>query len=428
MRVNKLIIALILLFISFDLISTSIILRILPISFFLIVLGDEILNTGKILKFYDKRYRFLLAFMLIVALGVLSSTRQGVTFLYKSFKAITFVFFLITFLTFIQNRLDKDMVKLFFKLVYLPLLVYISVNLSLFFVGIENNEEPIIGTAVMLSYLGISHARVEFPLSIGVNAYGSLLGAALTLSLLGYFVINKYKKYFLVGIVVSFISLLYTDSRGPMFYSILILLVVKFYNYKKHPPKFLWLIPLLTFFGPILLLAALEIVSSFSIADSISRTSGDLATGNSRSVIWGIALSEFFKFDLDYHLFGYGEFGHYSAGLSQIWGPIVFGVNNKAAKFMHPHNSLLSIALDYGYLGVLVFTVIQYKIVSFVRSNWYMHREISIFILGNILYYNLVGIGETMIAFYYQNVLYLFFMVNAFVFVMKDKVINKAEN
>jgi O-antigen ligase len=293
------------------------------------------------------------------------------------------------------------------------LTLYVALNLFVFSLGISNGIK---GEALILSNFGVNIGRVSFLFSNGVNSYGSFLGILLSLSLIGCFVIKRNKKIFLIGLVSSMVSLLLTDSRGAIAYSFLILGAIKFYYFKVDKPKFLYFVPILTIVGPLLLLLFLSFLSTTEYGSIISRKDGDLATGNSRAIIWGIAVSEFLNFELNHHIFGYGEWGHYTSGASPKYA-LVFG-DSYEANFMHPHNTSISILLDYGYFGLIIYTMIQYKIINIIKKYWSTNKAISCLLLANILYLNLVGIGETMFGFYYQNVTYVFFMINIFAFLL----------
>ncbi|PQJ81101.1 O-antigen ligase family protein [Polaribacter glomeratus] len=410
----KLLIATVLLFINFDALTNNTIIRLVPLFMLSFVFFEEKFNNNNgSIKVLEKKNFFLLVLLLITVIGVIYNNKPNISVQFKMFLILKLVVFVFTFIMAVKNRINHfNYLEVFVKCVFLPFLTFVVINFLLSF----RNSGSSIGSAVMLSYLGISINRVQFLLASGTNAYGSQLGILFTLSLIGFFILKSYKKYFFVGCLFSLGSLLLTDSRGPMMYSILIVIVLKFYYNKTERPRFLWLIPLVGFFGPILLLSFLALLSDSVYGSSLSRTSGDLVTGNSRSVIWFFAISEFFTFDVSHHIFGYGGYGHYAAGISQKYA-YIFG-NIEDAKLMHPHNTYLSIALDYGYFGVLIYLIVQFIVISNIKKIWNKYRSISLLVLGNLLYYSFVGIGETMFGFYYSNVVYVFFMVNIFIFLI----------
>lgn len=412
---KKLIIGLLVLLLSLSLMFDNILVKLLPFMIFSVIFIREGIISGIGMQHLFREFGYLLFMVLLIAIAVFRNGRDDVSLGYTLLKIATFLSFaLALFAVVFKYRFKVDMLKLFIYIVLLPILIYVSINLSLFIIGFR--EEVYSGKAVLLSYLGYGIDRVKFVFSNGINGYGALLGVLLNLSLIGFFLIKRLRNVFLLGLFFSFASLLLTDSRGPLIFSLLIFLFFKYYLKRFNRPKFLWLIPILPLMGPFLLLSVLTLVSDSSLSEYFARSSQDFTSGNSRLPIWLMAVSDFSNFNGLSHIFGYGEFGHYTAGLSQVYGTEVFQHVEEGAEYMHPHNSYLSIALDYGYLGLLFFILLQYKILSRVKKYWNQHRDICYLVLGNLLYFNLVGIAETMFGFYYQNINYVFFMVNVFIF------------
>lgn len=414
---SKATISFFLLFIDYQAFSDSAVFRILPVLFLLFIIFENLVETKKGVRLHDPKFRMTLALTLMIVIGVFFSARQDMSFEFRFFKIITFLTFLLALFSSLERELKKNnFVTVFVKIVYLPILLYIALNLGLYFLGIKGYVDSI-GNGLLFSYFGLQIERVKFFLTTGINAYGSLLGCVLNVSLIGLFIVKKYKKIFLSGLIISTISLLLTDSRGPIIYSILVFLLIQFIYSRTSSPKFLWLIPLIGFIGPVITLSTLALLAQSDFGEAISRSSEDLETGNARSIIWTIAFSDFFTFKPEHHIFGYGEFGHYTAGLSQQWA-FVFA-EREGSEYMHPHNTFLSIALDYGYFGLVLFLVFQYAVLRYIKSNWNANKSICLVVLANMMYFNLVGIGETMFGFYYKNIIYVFFMINIFVFMME---------
>lgn len=413
---SKTTISFFLLFIDYQAFSDSAIFRIMPILFFLVIIFENLFETNKGIRLLDPKFRMAAALTLMIVIGVLFSAKQDMSFEFRFFKIITLVIFLFALFSSLDRELKKNnFVAVFVKVVYLPIVLYVALNLGLYFIGFKGLIDSI-GDGLLFSYFGLHIERVKFFLTTGINAYGSLLGCVLNISLIGFFIIEKYKKIFLSGLLLSIISLFLTDSRGPLIYSILVFLVIQFIYLRTSSPKFLWLIPLIGFIGPIITLSTLALLAQSDYGEAISRSSEDLETGNARSIIWTIAFSDFFIFKPEHHIFGYGEFGQHAAGLSQQWA-YVFG-DREGAEYMHPHNTFLSIVLDYGYFGLVLFLVFQYSVLSYIKSNWNANKYICLVVLGNMMYFNLVGIAETMFGFYYKNIIYVFFMINIFAFMM----------
>jgi O-antigen ligase len=401
--------------INYDHFSSSIIFRLVPVLLLIFVIINEALINGNVINIFQKKIILLFVFVFIIIIGVLTSSKPLYSVVFKVFKCLSLFVFLLASIIIIYNFRYRGILNVFVKFFFLPFLFYVTLNLLFFLVGITG-DDSVDSKSVLLSYIGTIGTRVNFYLSAGVNAYGSVLGVLLTFSLVGFGVVKKYKKYFLIGVLVSLISLFLTDSRGPMVYAFLIFFLVRFLSFFKKP-IFLNLVPIIGFIGPFILLFFLSLISTTSFGESLSRNSGDFASGNSRLPIWTIAVSDFLVFKPEHHIFGYGEFGHHTSGLSPIWASIFDG-QEENHEFIHPHNTFLSIMFDYGYLGLLIYLIFQYKVINIIKRFWQSQKEISMFLLSNLLYFNFVGIGETMFGFYYRNVMYIFFIVNIFALVI----------
>ncbi|MCK8492774.1 O-antigen ligase family protein [Spirosoma sp. RP8] len=413
----RLTIALIILFTNFSDFAHYTIVRILPIIFFSAIIFQELIIKKPKINFLNRNFCLLNILAVILIISIIISTRKDVSIDLRAFRILTFLSFVIAFFNTAFNYVkNNDLLTTFVNFAYKPLLFFLSINLFLFFLGFKASDYNI-GQAVILSYFGLAIERVEFFLSPGINAYGAVLGIAFNLSLIGFGIVKQKRNIFLSGLIISLISLLLTDSRGAIIFPVIIYCSIKFFFSNLKKPKLLWIVPIIGFVGPFLLLSTLLFLSQTDYGAVVSRSSEDLATGNARSIIWGIAFNDFLAFKPEHHLFGYGEYGQYAAGLSQQWS-YIFG-DNENAEFMHPHNIFLSIALDYGYFGLIIFTLVQYSIIKAIIISWTSQREVSYLLLGNILYFNLAGITETMFGFYYQNIVYLFFMINLFAFILR---------
>ncbi|KOS06363.1 hypothetical protein AM493_10230 [Flavobacterium akiainvivens] len=401
------------LLVNYDAIPNGSVLRVLPIILFLLV------GFRDVVKWDSRMFKpIILPLMLafLVSFGILTSGWEKSTELYKVFKVLTFLSFIFAFTIQIYRNINKGALYAFVNTVYKPIILFIVLNIVMYLIGFKGPyDEESIGKTLMLSYFGISVDRVRFPLVAGINAYGSLIGILLVISFVGWGIIKIYKKTFLYGIIACIFTLLLTDSRGPIFYALIIFCLIKFFYAKSKSPRFLWIIPLLGFIGPFIVIWVLNFLATTSYGASVSRSSEDLLTGNGRLLIWLPAVSEFLTFKSQ-HIFGYGEYGHYVSGRSLEW-EYIFG-SKENSQYVHPHNTILSLTYDNGYVGVVLFTIIQYYIIRIIKKIWNSSRNMAYIFLSNILFFNLVGITETMFGFYYQNVIYLFFAVNIFAFII----------
>mgnify|MGYP005640274229 CR=1 FL=1 len=267
-----------------DILQNSL-LRMLPSIIFIIVIIEEYLLNKQRIKFLKKPYILIYLFFFLVIIALIRTNNYDYSIQFTTFRLITFFTFFISFFSLVYNLSKKiELIEIFVNVFYIPSIVLLIINLLLYFIGFSDKGVEI-GSSVILSYFGLIVDRVKFFLANGINAYGAVVGALFNLSLIGISYSKKYKKLFFTGSLVSIISLLLTDSRGPLIYSILIFILVTFVLNKSTKPKLLWLIPFIGFIGPILMLSFLSLISDSQLGDLLSRGSEDLTTGNSRLVI-----------------------------------------------------------------------------------------------------------------------------------------------
>jgi hypothetical protein len=362
-------------------------------------------------------------FFLFISLVIISLLRSGHPELsiryqfYKIFYLITFILFLIKlFIYYTQKKLS--FIDNIYNFIIIPFTCHLVLNIILLVIGVKIGEEvlteeAITTNSVLLGSIGINSARIQFPLSGGFNNYATIVGAVLSLSLHYFFFISKNKSIVIVNIILSIIVLFCVDSRSCLITPFLILFL--FYGIKNLKKiSFLRLSMLWFFFGTIALTAILPLLAESSFIANITRSANDLATGNARFLIWSIAFSEFSDFKV-VHIFGFGEFGHYSSGASLIWSIIFSTYENSELKT--PHNTLLIMLFDIGYFGVLIFSIWIMKTLSWVLKYWRNNKNISLLFLSFFLFHLLVGNTESLMFYYSTNYIYLFIAIFIAIFV-----------
>lgn len=400
-------------FLNLNNISDNFILRAFPLISIIALIVLKVITKQKInRRLYGFQSVLLILLVIIVLKGIVFSSLEDETLLYKIFRISGFVFFVSVFFQEIfKSVANAPAVVVFNKILIIPMMIVVSINLIMFIFGFVGSDLEI-GEAVLLSYFNLHMDRVQFFLAQGINSFGAFLGLLLTFSLIGYFKVKR-NLFYLFGIIISFFSLILTDSRGSLIYSFFICFILVFFVSRDKRPKFLLTIPIIGVVGPFVILALLSFLASTSYAEYFSRSSGDLVTGNSRSIIWAISSSEFLRFDLN-HIFGYGEYGHYGSGVSQKYG-FLFG-RWENGEMMHPHNTLISFALDYGYFGLILLLLLQFHVLSIIKNLWSKFYYLWLFVVGSFSYFSLVGISETLFGFYYQNIFFIFILQILFVY------------
>lgn len=390
-------------------------LKIIPIIGLLISVL-KYLRTNKTLQHIFKANSLLFAFSLIVVIGVVKNNNPTDTAVYLFYKVVTFILFLIvcSLLFFKLLNTDKtNSVKAIGLVIILPFCLLAIANFMLYALDIMLMKSAIGSEegnfdAILLSYLGVSINRIEFPLAGGLNNYSSYIGALFGICLNLYFFSKSYRLLSVFSGVVFFITLLCIDSRAAIIYPILITILIFFLNKKKPLKKGFSFLSLLVVLGPVFIAFLLPLISTIPGLEIISRGDEDLKTGNSRLIIWVIAFAEFVSFK-SVHIFGYGEYGHFASGASKKWGVIFSSWENSDMKT--PHSTLFSIIFDYGYVGLILYVTLIYSTLEKIRTLWTIKPIIAYVSFSYILYNILSGITETLNGFYFPNYMLLFAMV-----------------
>lgn len=389
------------------------------------IFGNYLLKRK--IKFF-KIPKLMYIFILMILFGVARSSDPNSSILSEINKFLVFFLSIFAFVQALSISLFKgySSQKVFIWVLFLPLLGLIFFNLLGFLLGLSSNatEGTDLGNAVILGKLGFNLKRVSFPFSTGFNTYSSIVGVLLLFSIFGFKFFRGYKYLMTFGFVLSSFTLLLIDTRSAFLYPFLVFFLFLIVFDKNRLPKFLWLIPLMLFYGPILLTWVLSIIGQISALSFLSRSSEDFVTANSRTIIWFMASLEFLEFKL-IHLFGFGEQGHFSSGASQLWSDI-FVQWGDSSLFITPHSNFYSILYDYGYLGLIFVLFLQFKVFNLMKFNFKGQPYVFAILIAFLLYWNLVGVVETFFGFYTPNALIIFSMVVIFAyFINKQLRINR---
>lgn len=351
-------------------------------------------------------------FVTVLIFSILRTNNVDYTMSFLLTRVIGFVSLIIgvfSLITYLIKRFPAHLLVL--NLILIPFFLWAVVNFLLWFLDI-NIRESVLGDneeaeGVLLSLIGINTGRVQFPLAGGLNNYATILGALLTLTLTYIFILKK-KRALNIGIACFIgVSILLIDSRAAIIVPLLILAFL-YLLFNKKQINFLKWAPLLVVVGPPIIMLVLPIIAQTDLVSSLSRSSGDIATGNSRFLIWGIAYTSFLNFT-PMHLIGFGEFGHFGSGTSKLWAFLFNSWENSEMK--SPHNSMLSILFDMGYLGLLIYLLLIFQFFQRIISTWTIRRESCILYTGFMLYNIIAGFTETITGFYSPNFLVMFFLI-----------------
>ena len=179
-------------------------------------------------------------------------------------------------------------------------------------------------------------------------------------------------------------------------------------------------------FFPFISLFLLEFIASTELAQLFSKNEAgtDIASGSERATIWLYCLQELSDFR-PIHLVGFGDYGHYGAGVSQQYA-FVFGPDG--SETMVTHNAFYQAFFDVGYLGVVVYLAVLYKVTQSAIFLYYQEVATARLYLGFITYYILSGSFESTFSSYNKLYNLIFLLLCITVFAHKNQVLKQAKD
>jgi O-antigen ligase len=168
----------------------------------------------------------------------------------------------------------------------------------------------------------------------------------------------------------------------------------------------------------------LPFLGQYDAFSFLSRSSGDLQTGNSRFLIWGISFAEFAQFK-PIHLIGYGEYGHLGSGASKLWENIFSNWEDSGNKT--PHNTMLVIMFDTGYIGLFFYISLLYGFIAKMIKIWLWQKPQRYLYLSYFLFMLLQGVTESTFGFYFFDYLFIFFMIFIVEMIDYKKITSESE-
>ena len=236
---------------------------------------------------------------------------------------------------------------------------FAALNLALYVVGFhftavrsERSEitlKP--GPAQLLGLIGIHTTRANLPLSPGLNGAGEAAALALVIcAVLAYRSQGRLRWVSLLGAVVGFTSVLLTDSRGPLAYALLALIMLALLP--RAAKRVVAVVPLLLPIWPAIILFVAGHLGSLSESLSRNPGRGSFETATGRSTIWSI-VARFLSHTHAEDLIGYGAYGQVRSGVGYQYA-YLFNYTTHP-EFNSVHNIALQTILDMGYIGLALF-------------------------------------------------------------------------
>jgi hypothetical protein len=331
------------------------------------------------------------------------------------------------FLSIQVNRIIYPKYDLRKALIY-SLGLFVNVNMLLLVFGVTpKNEIYLISyPSQMLSIFGLERNRVLFPMSIGINSYGTLVGATLVGSFLLFkFVKTKFEKIYLTFVVlICLCSILFTDSRGALVFSIFsifsMLLPKNIFKFVLWVPFLLSVFIVLIFvIKPDFLTEPLsvfnreppdQIASQTNLKNTCSsfsqKPNGVLSN---RPIIWGTGISEL-KSIRFIHLIGFGARGQVISGVSEKYSCLF--VNFSKSNIAGLHNIWLQSIFEIGYLGLAITVIVLFHSLKLLSEETFVNKNAVTYpFLGILFYIVLDGTFESTITPDQNLMFFTFFML-----------------
>ena len=276
---------------------------------------------------------------------------------------------------------------------------FVALNLGLYIFGfhlpvahaeVKLND----GTAQLLGLIGIHTARVDtLPLNPGLNGSGEV--AALTLVICA--VLARYNRSWLrvaslACVLVSIITILLTDSRGPIAYAMLALGIVAFLpRLAKRAVAF---VPMLLPIWPAIILFVASHLGSLSEKLNRNPGKGSFETATGRSEVWSIVV-KFLSHPHVEDIIGYGAYGQVRSGVSYQYAYLF--TFREHPEFSNVHNIALQAILDMGYIGLALFLWFLVVAINSARVSFERTRTPeSLALLSALIAISLFGASEAL--------------------------------
>lgn len=409
------------------LLSLFVILALFKIQSALIVLPIIIFFSMLILEFFasktatkiqsknlDWRKKLFFVLITITIVGQIRSNFPDQGILNQYLKIISagsiLLFFYFGFGRLISNGIyAKDNARKIVFFLVLSLALYLAVSMFLYLIGIRAKGALDLGSNILMSFIGLDTGRVFFPLSEGVVNHGSIAGTVAVMAGVLLVLCNKpmWKLALFFSLILGLITIILVDSRTTVF-NVFLTLVLIFLFSNRNATSYLKLLVWLTPCLPFLFVFVLNILADIPFFEQFARGSHDFETGNSRVFIWGISILEFIQFKM-IHLFGWGEVGQFGSGISLQWAPI-FKDKFEFPELTTPHNLILQILFNSGYLGVFVFLLTLWVGISQSIVIYKSQMKEGLCLLAFYVYFILTGITDSLFVFYSQ-VYFLYILV-----------------
>ncbi|MEZ4830201.1 MAG: O-antigen ligase family protein [Bacteroidia bacterium] len=253
--------------------------------------------------------------------------------------------------------------------------------------------------AIILKLIGISLQKKAIPYTEGThpNTISIFAGATLVMTLVSLFLLEVTRKekiilYINAAICAAF--MLIADSRGTIL-SFVVTLAMVYATYKVRFTGALRVFIVVVPFLPFLFSGLLAAFADSPMLAQFAR-SGDtknLTTLSSRSIIWEECLEEVLE-PKTIHVFGFGEHGQSTAGVSARYA-YIFPSDAYENDLIVTHNMFFQSFFDVGYLGTFFFLGALFLCLNNAIFLYNKGYKAGLVYIGFIVYFVLSGTLES---------------------------------
>jgi len=252
---------------------------------------------------------------------------------------------------------------------------FIAIDLFLYVIGFSfraTTSPTNDGSAQLLGLIGIHTSRVnDLPLTPGSNGAGEAAALAIVIcAVLAYRGRGKLRLAALAGILASIPTILLVDSRGPLAYALLALIILALLP--RLARRAIVAVPLLLPVGPSIILFVVSQLGSLSSTLSRNNGNGSFVTATGRSKIWSI-VAHFLSHPHAEDLIGYGAYGQIRSGVAAQY--VYLFRYTEDPEFTSVHSIALQTILDMGYIGLVLFLLFLMVIVNSARISYERTRS-----------------------------------------------------
>ncbi|MBU1658143.1 O-antigen ligase family protein [bacterium] len=339
------------------------------ISLFLIVSNNISINIKNML--YPALF-FILFIAGLIRAHIYDSSLVGIATIFVNVILFSLLFI---YIQVINKQIETSKIL---RLLMYGYLFYFTVNILLYLIGFENLNSDDIYNRELETIVPWLESRKVLPFSAGYvdTSIQALFVAGLSIYFYKNQIFFRYPSFILkilyaMLFILGIYGMLLGGSRMMILYLLFIIFLLYTGLYKVK--KVMKTIVFSAFFFPIIYLSLVGILYQngfFDLVENLSR--GDvfeLVSLNNRIYIWLAVLNFLWNDSSIYNIvFGYGYYGQTISGVVDDYSQFFVLAYSDLTK-INTHNSFLQVLINYGLLGVSVYSILLNKLIDMIFES-----------------------------------------------------------